>query len=339
MKITIYFTWASIRMVKNDDTGKSSYYQALKLENEQMRAKLSVLENEGFLLRKDVDIENLYFYLKKNPKAAKFIYRKFQNARDILKEICDSGNPLYLEGVADQLKETIEITQVQNDISQLESEKIRLIDERSRIDTELKEQEEKYNHLSTEAEELTKKVDDAQRLIGNLMSQEGRKRIADFYEAVKRFIEVVWKAQNGLPITEAINSVRLNWDQITLLKTLQKTVDMDLDYLANKDLLSEEMLDRKRKEIKEQMDKEQDQALRAMDSFMAHNPVKLIGKSIDSIKFVQKQLDQGDPAEGAGVFFYLRAIGTMKANLDVPVRLLSNLQTQIENVERRKSGK
>ena len=82
-------------MAKEED-GKS-YYQELKRQNEEMRAKLSVLESEGFLLRKDVDIENLYFCLKKNPKAAKFIYRKYQNARDILKEICDPGNPLYLE--------------------------------------------------------------------------------------------------------------------------------------------------------------------------------------------------------------------------------------------------
>lgn len=322
-------------MAKEED-GKS-YYQVLKLENEEMRAKLSVLENEGFLLRKDVDIENLYFYLKKNPKAAKFIYRKYQNARDILKEICNPQNPLYLEEVADELKDTIEITQVQNDISQLESEKRRLIDERSRIDTDLKEQETKYNQLSTEAEEITKKVDDAQRLIGNLVSQEGRKRITDFYDVVKRFIEGVWRAQNGLPITEAINSVRLNWDQINVLRMLQKTIDSDLDYLTNKDLLSQEMLDQKRKEIKEQMDKEQDQALRAMDAFMAHNPVKLISKSIDSIKLVQNQLDQGEPVEGASaVFFYLRAIGIMKENLNVPVNLLTNLKNQFETVEIRR---
>lgn len=141
-----------------------------------------------------------------------------------------------------------------------------MIDERSLIDTELKEQETKYNQLSAEAEELTKKVDDAQRLIGNLLRQEGRKRITDFYEAVKRFIEGVWKAQNGLPITESINSVQLNWDQINILKMLQKTVEMDLDYLTNKDLLSQEMLDEKRKKIKEEMDKEQDEALRAMES-------------------------------------------------------------------------
>ena len=111
---------------------------------------------------------------------------------------------------------------------------------------------------------------------------------------------------------------------------------MDLDYLTNKDLLSREMLDEKRKKIKEEMDKEQDQALRAMDSFMAHNPVKLIGRTIDAIKLVQKQLDQGEPAEGAGVFFYLRAIGIMKENLNIPVNLLTNLKNQFETVEIRR---
>jgi hypothetical protein len=64
--------------------------------------------------------------------------------------------------------------------------------------------------------------------------------------------------------------------------------------------------------------------------------VKLIGGSIDAIKLVQRQLDQGEPMDGAGVFFYLRAIGTMKQNLDVPVSLLGNLQNQFETVEMRK---
>lgn len=187
-----------------------------------MRAKLSVLENEGFLLRKDVDIENLYFYLKKNPKAAQFIYRKYATVRDTLKEICDPRNPLFIEAVATELKDTIEITELLSDIEGLKNEKIRLLQERSDIDSDLKEEEEKYNQLSTEAEELTKKVDDAQRLIGNLTTHEARKRINEFYEVVRKFIEGVWKSQNGLPITEAISSVRLEWDQITLLKTIQK---------------------------------------------------------------------------------------------------------------------
>lgn len=64
--------------------------------------------------------------------------------------------------------------------------------------------------------------------------------------------------------------------------------------------------------------------------------MKLIGGSIDAIKLVQRQLDQGEPMDGAGVFFYLRAIGTMKQNLDVPVSLLGNLQNQFETVEMRK---
>lgn len=333
---TIYSTWASIRMAKDDDSGKS-YYQALKLENEQMKAKLSVLESEGFLLRKDVDIENLYMYLKKNPKAAKFIYRKYPTVRDTLKEVCDNQNPLYLKVVADELKDTIEITQVQNDISQLESEKIRLIDERSRIDTELKEQEEKYNQLSTEAGELTKKVDNAQRLIANLTTHEARNRINEFYEVVRKFIEGVWKSQNGLPITEAISSVRLEWDQITLLKTIQKIIDTDLDYLTNKDLLSQEMLDEKRKKIKEEMDKEQDQALRAMDAFMAHNPIKIVRGSIKKIEDVQHHLNvAGEHDPGVGWFYNEQSIARIQDILDIPKDMLDGLVTQFEAVDRRK---
>ena len=82
-------------MPKEDGESKS-YYQELKAQNEQMRSKLSVLENEGFLLRRDVDIENLYMYLKKNHKAAQFIYQKYASVREVLKEICNPRNPLYI---------------------------------------------------------------------------------------------------------------------------------------------------------------------------------------------------------------------------------------------------
>ena len=311
-------------------------YDRMKLEIQELREKMIWMDRSS-LLEPAIDKKIAYGFLKEDPKSSRFIYRKYPALRDILKEICDPENPLYLPEVANELKGLIEVVGLKEDIESLEAEKKRLLQERSEVDNELKEQETKYNQLSAEAEELTKKLDDAQRLIGNLMSQEGRKRITDFYEAVKRFIEGVWKAQNGLPITERINSVRLNWDQINILKMLQKTVDMDLDYLTNKDLLSQEMFDQKRKEYKEMMDKEQDQALRAMDSFMSHNPVKLISKSIDSIKLVQKQLDQGEP-DGAGVFFYLRGIGVMKENLNIPVNLLGNLQSQFETVKIRREG-
>ena len=73
-------------MPKEDGESKS-YYQELKAQNEQMRAKLSVLENEGFLLKPNVDIENLYMYLRRNPKAAQFIYEKYANVREILRAV------------------------------------------------------------------------------------------------------------------------------------------------------------------------------------------------------------------------------------------------------------
>lgn len=85
------------------------------------------------------------------------------------------------------------------------------------------------------------------------------------------------------------------------------------------------------------MQKEQDGALRAMDSLMAHNTLKTVRKSIDAISLVQKKLDPGEPIEGASaVSFYLRGNGIMKENLNFPVNLLTNLKNQFETVEMRR---
>ena len=77
---------------------EETYYQKLKQENQDLKSEMSWLD-ESFLLDPDVDIKTIYGYLKNNPSASKFIYKKYANARESLKEICDRDNPLFLPDV------------------------------------------------------------------------------------------------------------------------------------------------------------------------------------------------------------------------------------------------
>ena len=54
------------------------------------------LENDSFLLDSEVDKRQVYYYLKKNPESAKFIYRKYGGLQPIIRELCDPEDPLYL---------------------------------------------------------------------------------------------------------------------------------------------------------------------------------------------------------------------------------------------------
>ena len=78
-----------------------------------------------------------------------------------------------------------------------------------------------------------KNLEGLQKVIGNLSTQEAKKKIKEFYESVDRFITGVFESQKRQPISESFNSVRLDLNQINLLRMLQKTAISDMDFIQN----------------------------------------------------------------------------------------------------------
>lgn len=74
---------------------------------------------QSFLFNNSVANEELYYYLRKNPMLAVFIFNKYKNNRDFIQELCDPSNPIYLEIVVENLKEKFQITEVKEDIGAL----------------------------------------------------------------------------------------------------------------------------------------------------------------------------------------------------------------------------
>ena len=324
-------------MTAKEDSENRSYYQELKAQNEQMRSKLSVLENEGFLLKPNVDVENLYMYLKKNPTSAQFIYQKYVSVRDILKEICNQKNPLYIEDVANELKDLITISDLKEDVESIRRERSNLIGQISELKNELLEKNKEVDSLESKVPELTKQLDNMQKLLGNLTQEETITRIKSFYESVGTFVDGVLESRKKEPITESFNSARLDLNQLNVLRLLQKTVKADLDFILNQDLLSEENLDAKRKEIKEKMEKEMEEGETAMDAFRLHNPLKTLNKSVSKIEEAQEQLaNAGEFSRDSGWFYNIHTIPNIQAILDIPKELLNNLVQQVNNVNARK---
>ena len=110
-----------------------------------------------------------------------------------------------------------------------------------------------------------------------------------------------------------------------------------MDFIENSDLISEEMLDAKRKELKEKMEKEMQEGETAMQAFQLHNPIKTLNKSLSSIEEAQEQLaTAGEFSRESGWFYNIHTIPNIQAILDVPKELLGNLITQVNNVNVRK---
>ena len=323
-----------------EDNENRSYYQELKQQNEEMRSKLSVLESEGFLLEPNVNVKNLYMYLKKNPTAAQFIYEKYANVRETLKEVCNVKNPLYIEAVANELKDLITITDAKEDLEAINRERSDLRNKLNDIKKELDNKNKEVDSLEAQVPELTKNLEDLQRVIANLSTQEAKTKIKEFYESVDKFIEAAFKEQAKQPISESFNSLRLDINQINLLKMLQKTAKSDMDFIQNSNLISEEMLDKKRQELKEKMEKEMAEGETSMLAFSEHDPRKTLGKALKGIQTAKQQLETaGDFSPETGWYYQLHTIPNVQRILDIPKDLITNLILQVDRVNARKGVK
>ena len=313
--------------------------QIVGKDNDEGRETLSVhiTDMPSFLFNNNVTNEELYTYLKEHPKSALFIFNKYKNNRDFIKELCDPRNPIYLETVAENLKETFQITDVKEDIEALRRDRSSVIGQLNDVKKELSDRTKDLELAESRLPELEKQIDDMQKLIGNLSQEETIKRIKSFYESVDKFIQAAFEAQKKQPITESFNSIRLDMNQINLLRVLQKSIKDDLDYIENRDLLSDEGLDVKRKEIKARMEKEMQEGETAMQAFQLHNPIKTLNKSLSSIEEAQEQLaNAGEFSRESGWFYNIHTIPNIQAILDIPKELLGNLITQVNNVNVRK---
>lgn len=316
-----------------DDTNAT--YNKMKDELQELKAKMQWFSDSSFLLHKEIDVEKAYGYLRVNPTSAPFLYEKYESLRPVLREVVNPKNPLYLKEVADQLSDVIEITDLQADISELEEKRRTMINQRNELDRLVEEKSSEYEELSNEFERLTQERDDIQRQLANLTTDEAMEKIKSFYDAVSNFIESALESQKKLSVSEAYHNLRLDMNQINTLKLLSEKAETDMDFITKEDLISPDKLDEVRKKIREDMQREQEEGMKAMESFTVYNPKKEISKSIDAVQLVKKQLTRGDYTEG-GMFFTDHGIGILQSNLDISVNLLSNLLQQIENTERRK---
>ena len=226
----------------------SDYGEIKKKLEEANTLPVQIDNTPVFLFANTATNEEIYAYLKENPKASVFLFRKYKNNQDFIKELCDPSNPIYLEMVAENLKETFQISDAKEDIESLNRERSSARNQLNDLKKEISEKNKELDSLEAKVPELQKQIDDMQKLIGNLSQEETITRIKSFYESVSRFIEAAFEAQKKQRITESFNSIRLDMNQINLLRVLQKSIKDDLDYILNQDLLSEENLDVKRKE-------------------------------------------------------------------------------------------
>lgn len=133
------------------------------------------------------------------------------------------------------------------------------------------------------------------------------------------------EVRNKMAISESFASLKIDINQINTLKPLQEITKNDMEYISNGDLIFVEKLDDMRKKIKEDMEREMEEGLKAMVSLMAYNSKKTLSRSLEKFDLIAKQLTHGMPMDANTVEFYLSGINTITEKLSVPRQLPNNL--------------
>ena len=127
----------------------------------------------------------------------------------------------------------------------------------------------------------------------------------------------------------------INTDKIQTLNLLTEKANSNLQVISNEDLVSEIELSEKRSKLKEEIEKERENALNQMNAFMAHNPGKLLGKILDNTVNAMKKIEGAEDDAAGGRYLNKFTSGFVKGNLQESMKYTNLLRDQVENKERR----
>lgn len=281
-------------MPKADD-GKESYYSKLKQENEELKKKVEWLDNDSFLLDPDVDKRQAYYYLKKNPESARFIFKKYKNLQPIIRELCDPENPLYLDGVKKALEGIIEITNSKEDLEKLKAEVAKEQKEIGLLQNELKDLEREYDEKQENLKAIKREYEEAMKQSANIRTDRGMELIEKNVNDVTKFLTAILEKWDNYfhqnPISLGMTLDKAEFNHMELLN--QNLKDM-IEKIHTEDFLSPENLDAYHRELLEKVQKEKENALNEMNAVMAYNPRRLIPKVIDNISISIRHFQKAD---------------------------------------------
>ena len=323
---------------------KQSYYQKLKYENEELKRKLNATDTPSkqkdnapsFLFTNTATNEELYLYLRENPSASRFIFKKYTANQSFLKELVDPENPIYLDGVANNLKEIYQIKEEIENVERLRSEKGKINNEISKLRDEIKLVEDEYDGIFGNLEKIRKEDEEYSRQRTNIRTDKGLEMLEQNLKEVTTFQNTFldkWnKYFSGNPTAIGMTMDR---NEINLMSNINRQLKEMMDKIHSEDFLSPENLDKYHRELFEKVQKEKQNALNEMNAFMSHNPKKVLNKILDYTNVCIKKIS-GAPDDSAGGFYLNKLTGGMiVGNLQESMKLTNHLLDQIENKERR----
>ena len=323
-------------MANSNSESKNSYYQRVKAENDELKKEMKWFDDK-FLLYPEVDEITIFGYLRKNPKASEFVYKKYSKLRPLIAELCDPKNPLYLPAVAENLKDVFVYEDIQIDLEKLRTQIYQSQNERDKLEEELKEMRNNYDEIEENLKKIKTELSDFERQKSNIRTDMALEKINGVFDSVLKIAQSITDKWNErIKQNPLESSLRIERDTINSLELIAKSTMETKDILKTEDFLSPENLDKYHREQLEKLEQEKENALNEMNSYMLHNPKRVIVKSLDSLGMIISKLNKGEDDGAGGVYLRRFLKGNIEAELLEVSKLLSHLEDQVENVERRR---
>ena len=257
-------------------------------ENSRLKNKLNQIQNgiakpEGipdFIFNAQATNLDIYNFLKDRPDASEFVFNKYSNNREFIKELCIQKNPIYLPNVEKNLKEIIELDKEKESLASLVRQKNEIRDQIPLLESEKESAEKEVNGLRDEVGALVRERDELSKYVSNLRQDIGYTEVSGFIEKVHSTIKDimdVWKPAPGF------ETLTLQRSDALRVRELIKESERLSNLLINSDFLTSEILDKKHQELDEEMKKVD----REVQLFRDRNPWGVLDrmrKSADKIK-------------------------------------------------------
>ena len=318
-------------------------YNRLLLEKEELEKRVETVNvsiensnNPSFLFTDKATNEELYSYLKENPTASRFIFKKYSANQSFLKEICDPENPIHLSEVANSLQGIYHIKEEEKNIEALLHEKSRLSGELEKIKEEIKEAETEHDAIHENLERIRKEDETYNMQRSNVRTDMGFKLIADNFESISRYFDAIhqkWDVyfkEHGPSMGMIIEKNDFNQ-----MDVLNRNIREMMERIKTDDFLSPENLDKYHRELMEKVKQEQESSSKEMKTFIAHNPKKSLREIINEIYYVQKRIIEAEDDGYKGKFLTKGNLDLILGNIEDGMKRLNYLMDQVENVNRR----
>ena len=290
----------------------------------------------SFLFTNTATNEELYSYLKENPSASRFIFKKYTANQSFLKELVDPENPIYLEEVANNLRDLYQIKDEHENIQRLLTEKGNLNKEISKLQEEIKSVENEYDEIHDNLEKIRKEDEEYNRQRANIRTDKGLEMLEQNMNDIINFQKnILEKWNKHFKENPTAFGMTIDKNEIKLMDNINRQLKEMMDKIHTEDFLSPENLDKYHRELFEKVQREKENALNEMNAFMAYNPRKTIPKVVDNINLSMRLFRRANVDYNGLKWFNSVGQNQVLNPLNDALGLLSHLQDQVEAIKRR----